>query len=186
MSGAEISIDPKDSRSTTVLDSTPLLTFYILSTPFIHWQLLRGSSGEREREKNRKKKREREAEGHLSLSTRALRTYAGKHLQCSFGAGGIKEINYPATHTSSAPDPHSPPNLAHSPLFPYYYEDCTKHSRPLQASIFSEVPPLASHIFILYCPYSTRPSQASGWNSLSSCSPTAMRISVYFFHWMLN
>lgn len=98
---------------------------------------------------------ERTRKRRPSLPTRALRTtYAGKHLQCSFGAGGIKEINYPATHTSPAPDLH----IRSTQPSPFSALSPARRQRrvltpSLQASIFSGVPPPASHIFILYCPH---------------------------------
>lgn len=68
-----------------------------------------------------------------------------------------KSITQQHTRESCSRSPHGPPNLElvlrSSPLRRQY----RALTPSLQASIFSGVPPPASHIFILYCPHLVRP-----------------------------
>lgn len=111
----------------------------------------------------------------------ASSTYAGRHLQCSFGAGGIKEINYPATHTRVL-HPISARSTQPSPFSTLY--PTTKAALAITPSpgvhLFWRVPPLASHIFILYCPHLVGPFQQPGMEFFIK-SLSQHRTSVYCF-----
>lgn len=137
--------------------------------PFTYCRLLWGWNGER---RSKRERREKVREAFVPSPTGALRTYAGKHLQCSFGAGGIKEINYPATHTRVL-QPISTRSTQPSPFSALpHYGGSTEHSRPLsRRPSFLECHPLRL-TYLFYTAHTLYDhSPAPGWNSLSSRSP---------------
>lgn len=161
LSGAEISIDPKDGRSATILNSTP----------FLHSISQRGSSSlyplsasmmVKRRKKERVREKRREAFRPF-LQELYVRTQASIYNVPLARVVSKKSITQQHTRESCSRSPHGPPNLARSPFFPTTKAVPSTHALSPGVHLFWSATPCVSHIyFILPAPCTTIPRPRDG------------------------
>lgn len=169
MSGAEISIDPKDGRSATILNSTPLLTFYILGRILLSLPTVGSYEGEMEREREREREEEegekvRERGVRPFLRELYVRTQASIYNVPLARVVSKKSITQQHTRESCSRSPHGPPNLARFSALPHYGEAVpSTHALSPGVHLFWSATPCVSHIyFILPAPCTTIPRPRDG------------------------